>query len=88
MTTLSDDINPRLSAVEARLDGIDTQLTEIRAEIRQMRADHQADMGQMRNEHRADIRQINQTIIAFGSGVIVTMLGLIETLTPTLIFKL
>ena len=79
-TTDTDDINSRigavenrLSAVEARLDGIDTQLTEIRAEIRQMRTDHQA-----------DIRQVNQTIIAFGSGVIVTMLGLIITL----IFKL
>ena len=81
MTT--DDINPRLSAVEARLDGIDTQLTEIRADIRQLndRLDRmQADTNDRIDRLSARIERVFWGVIAMGAGIILSMLGLIITL--------
>ena len=65
MVTATDDINARLAAVEADIRNINTQLVEINANQRQMRAEHQAETQAMRAEHRTDIRtlgdRINQT---------------------------
>ena len=41
---------------------INTQLVEINANQRQMRAEHQAETQAMRAEHRADIRALNDRI--------------------------
>ena len=73
MVTATDDINARLAAVEADIRNINTQLVEINANQRQMRAENQAlhqesraenlAMHQeARSEHQADIRQLHARI--------------------------
>ena len=83
MTTATDDIGPRLAAVEAHISNINTQLAEINANQRQLREQMQT----MQANHQADIRDLNAriermqwSIIGFGSALIITMLGLIITL--------
>ncbi len=44
MTTATDDINPRLAAVEADLRNINTQLAELNANQRHLHTEHQADL--------------------------------------------
>ena len=75
MTTMTDDVNTRLTAVElevrntnARLDDTNGQLSDIRADIRLL---------------HARIDRLFWAIIGFGSGVILTMLGLAVTLILT-----
>ena len=67
MTTMTDDIGPRLAAVEAHISNINTQLAEINANQRQlreemqaMRAEHQAEMQAMRQEFQAEMQAMRE----------------------------
>ena len=76
MTTATDDIGPRLAAVEAHITNINTQLDRMHSDIQEFRREHQADI---RSLH-ARIDRIQWSIIGFGSALIITMLGMIITL--------
>lgn len=54
MTTMADDIGPRIAAVEADIRNINIHLSEINANQRQTHSEHQADI-------RALNDRINQT---------------------------
>ena len=78
MTTMTDDINARLAAVEADIRNINTQLVEINANQRRMQAEHQSDIRQLND--RIDqlndrIDRVFYAVIGFGAGIILTLIG-------------
>ena len=95
MTTMTDDIGPRLAAVEAHIGNINTQLAEINANQRQLREENQA----MRAEHQADIRYLHEridqtnakidrllyTVIGIGVVALASLIGIIGNLILTLL---
>ena len=99
MVTATDDIGPRLAAVEANIININTQLAEINANQRQMHAEHQADIRalharidqtndritQVETRLGAKIDRMLYTIIGFGILTLVGLVGIIGNLALTLI---
>ena len=107
MTTMTDDINPRLDALEtgvqelrSEIRGIDNRLTTVEAEVRstnvllermhteqqEARREQQAENRAMREENRALTTRIDRlflAIIGFGSGIIVTLLGVLLAIVLT-----
>ena len=66
MTTATDDFNARLAAVEANINSINTQLTEMRADIRQL---------------NSRIDRVFYAVLVIGIGIIGTLVTLIFRLS-------
>ena len=60
MTTATDDIGPRLAAVEAHIVNINTQLAEINANQRQLREEIRAQNQSMREEFQTQNRSMRE----------------------------
>ena len=69
MVTATDDRSDRLASLESDVRNINNRLDTIQDDIREMRADQQAgmreiqsEMRQMRAEHQAEMREVNERI--------------------------
>ena len=86
MTTMTDDIGGRLAAVEADIRNINVLLERMHTEQQEARREQQAENRAMREENRALTARIDRlflAIIGFGSGIIVTLLGVLLAIVLT-----
>ena len=76
MTTMTDDIGPRLAAVEAHISNINTQLAEINANQRQMREEHQADIRYLHERIDQTNAKIDRLLYVALGGFITLAVGM------------